>query len=186
MTKTSPEQTRARLVRQWRHGVLTAYFARTEGMTAHFKDVLLKLATFYGPRGCFPSLETLADAARVSVKTVQRALAWAGSQGLLSWDNRTTRAGNRRVRTSNRYRLIVVAEQQSRAAAAWLGRATVRALRRFVSPMDRESKEANRNISTGNNPATLGRKYPEPHGPSLSPVEWVDLITSWTSPPRTV
>lgn len=142
--RPSTEQTRALTVRQWRHRVLTAWFSRQDGMTALYKDVLLKLATFYGARGCYPTLATLADAARTSQSTVQRALNWAGALGFVEWENRTVRAGNRHVRTSNRYRLIVALDEQKRAATSWLGRATTRALRRFVSPVVSLTSKANR------------------------------------------
>lgn len=176
---TTPEQARSHLVRRWRQQVMTAYFARTKGITPQFKDVLMKLATFYGPRGCFPALATLADAARASVKTVQRALAWAASNGLLTWTNSTGRAGNRFVRSSNRYHLHVTEDQQNRAAASWLGRATARALRRFVSPVDRLTNEADRNILERGKYASLKAQRGQAQEPERSVAEMLAHISEW-------
>ncbi|GBR27066.1 hypothetical protein AA0488_1036 [Kozakia baliensis NRIC 0488] len=151
-------------------------------MTALYKDVLLKLATFYGAGGCYPTISTLADAARASQSTVQRALIWAGEVGFLTWENRTVRLGNRRVRTSNRYRLIVALDEQKRAATAWLGRATTRALRRFVSPVVSLTDKVNRYSSdSGSGIQNLVRPPP-----SRSVNEWIDLIKSWDPPPTLV
>ncbi len=60
---------------------------------------------FYNPRTgeCFPSHKAIAQKARCSVGTVQRALRWARMNGLIIWAHGLVRDGRRVVRTSNRY-----------------------------------------------------------------------------------
>ena len=70
--------------------------------------MLLTLRTFRGTGGlCVPAHATLADRARCSVRTVQRALVQAQVLDLVSWTERRVRAGWRWLRTSNAYRLTV-------------------------------------------------------------------------------
>ncbi|MBA2715641.1 MAG: helix-turn-helix domain-containing protein [Propionibacteriales bacterium] len=77
-------------------------------LTRGYRDVLLTLRTFRGTGGlCVPSHATLADRARCSSRTVQRALVQAQVLGLVSWTERRVRAGWRWLRTSNAYRLAV-------------------------------------------------------------------------------
>lgn len=52
---------------------------------------------------CFPSHKKIAEKARCSVSTVQRALKWARENGLIVWAHGLVRNGWRVLRTSNRY-----------------------------------------------------------------------------------
>jgi hypothetical protein len=80
---------------------------RAGNLTRSFRDVLLTLRTFRGAGGaCWPSHATLADRARCSGKTAQRALKLGRRLGLVSWTERRVRAGWRWLRTSNAYRLM--------------------------------------------------------------------------------
>lgn len=77
-------------------------------LTRAYRDCLLTLRTFQGRDGAlWPSHATLADRARTSSKTVQRALAAARDIGLVAWSERRVRRGWRWLRTSNAYRLIL-------------------------------------------------------------------------------
>ncbi len=81
---------------------------RAGNLTRSYRDVLLTLRTFRGTGGlCVPSHAALADRARCSVRTVQRALVQAQVLDLVSWTERRVRAGWRWLRTSNAYRLAV-------------------------------------------------------------------------------
>ncbi len=81
---------------------------RAGNLTRNYRDVLLTLRTFRGTGGlCVPAHATLADRARCSVRTVQRALVQAQVLDLVSWTERRVRAGWRWLRTSNAYRLAV-------------------------------------------------------------------------------
>jgi DNA-binding transcriptional MocR family regulator len=80
---------------------------RAANLTRAWRDVLLTLATYRGPGGfAWPSHATLAERAKCSVRTVQRALAMAAELGLVAWTERRVRAGWRWLRTSNAYRLL--------------------------------------------------------------------------------
>jgi hypothetical protein len=69
--------------------------------------VLRKLAGYFGSRAeAWPSHATLAQAAGVSVRTVQRALAAAVGLGLITWATRRIRAGWRSLQSSNVYRKL--------------------------------------------------------------------------------
>ncbi|MGP0076207.1 MAG: helix-turn-helix domain-containing protein [Bryobacteraceae bacterium] len=63
------------------------------------------LFAFYSPQTgqCFPSHQAIADKARCSVSTVQRALKWARENALIVWAHGLVRDGWRVLRTSNRY-----------------------------------------------------------------------------------
>ena len=88
-------------------------------LTRAHRDVLLTLRTFRGTGGvCTPAHATLADRARCSVRTVQRALQRAHGLDLVAWAERRIRAGWRWLRTSNTYRLAVPA-QAVRAIGRW-------------------------------------------------------------------
>ena len=92
---------------------------RAGNLTRAHRDVLLTLRTFRGTSGvCTPAHVTLADRARCSVRTVQRALAQARDLDLVAWAERRIRAGWRWLRTSNAYRLAVPA-QTVRPMARW-------------------------------------------------------------------
>lgn len=79
-------------------------------LTRSYKDVLLALPTFRGHGGeIFPSHESIARRARVSVRTVERALNHARFLGMVHWFRRDIRRGWRKLRTSNRYFLMVPA-----------------------------------------------------------------------------
>jgi DNA-binding transcriptional MocR family regulator len=86
----------------WRDRIWQEF--RADNLTRGYRDVLLTLATFRGHGGlCVPSHETLAERARCSISTVQRALMQARDLGLISWIERRVRASWRWLRTSNRY-----------------------------------------------------------------------------------
>ena len=71
----------------WRDRVWREF--RAGNFTRAMRDVLLTLATYRGPGGiAWPSHATLAERAKCSVRTVQRALAMAAELGL-------TQAGER-------------------------------------------------------------------------------------------
>jgi hypothetical protein len=73
-------------------------------LTRSYRDILLTLRTFRGAGGeCWPSHATLAERARSSLRTVQRALRKGEHLGLVQWVERRVRAGWRWLRTSNRY-----------------------------------------------------------------------------------
>jgi len=134
---THSPQGRASLKRSFRRQVL-ALRAQRE-LTCAQKDVLMTLATFLGREGLWPSHQTLARAAEVSVRTVIRALEKAYEQGLVERIRRTTTRGVRRVRTSNAYRLLVRDVEQIQAKAAHIGKAVFR--RVFLS--DKKAEKAN-------------------------------------------
>lgn len=70
--------------------------------------VLTALANFPEKNGVrFPSFETLARAARVSLRTAKYAIKAAVALGIVSRTQRSVRNGWRWVRTSNAYRFIV-------------------------------------------------------------------------------
>lgn len=90
----------------WTERVWREYRAGT--LTRAFRDVLLTLRTYRGHSGLIcPSHETLAERARCSVTTVQRALRQARTLGLVIWAERRVRASWRWLRTSNSYSLSV-------------------------------------------------------------------------------
>ena len=81
---------------------------RAYNLTQAFRDVLLTLRTYRGAGGLIcPSHATLAERARVSITTVQRALRQADHLGLVRWFHRRARAGWRVLRTSSRYWLLI-------------------------------------------------------------------------------
>jgi Helix-turn-helix domain len=83
---------------------------RAANLSRAERDTLSTLASYRSAGGlCFPSHATLAERAKVCVRTVQRALAAARDLGLVSWAERRIRSGWRWLRTSNSYRLAVPA-----------------------------------------------------------------------------
>ena len=77
---------------------------RAGNLTRSSRDVMLTLRTFRGLGGlCTPSHATLANRAKCSVRTVQRALRQADYLGLVRWTERRVKAAWRWLRTSNRY-----------------------------------------------------------------------------------
>jgi DNA-binding transcriptional MocR family regulator len=85
---------------------------RAGNLTRHLRDVLL---TFRGHSGAsWPSHATLANRAKCSVKTVQRALKQGDHLGLVSWIERRVRAGWRLLRTSNSYHFRLLKRQSRR------------------------------------------------------------------------
>ena len=89
---------------------------RAGNLTRSSRDVMLTLRTFRGLGGlCTPSHATLANRAKCSVRTVQRALRQADYLGLVRWAERRVRAAWRWLRTSNRY-LFEIPKRQLRAA----------------------------------------------------------------------
>jgi hypothetical protein len=84
---------------------------RARNLTPAGRNVLLTLQTYRGRGGLIcPAHATLAERARLSVSTVQRALAMAQRLGLVSWSERPVRAAWRWLRTSNACRLHVLDE----------------------------------------------------------------------------
>lgn len=81
---------------------------RAGTLTRSYRDVLLTLRSYRGHGGLIcPAHETLAERAKCSVSTVQRALHQAQRLGLVGWAERRVRAGWRWFRASNRYWLTV-------------------------------------------------------------------------------
>ena len=81
---------------------------RAGNLTRTARDVLLTLATYRGHGGLIcPSHETLAERVDCHPVTVWRALQAARELGLVRWTERHVRAAWRRLRTSNRYRLLL-------------------------------------------------------------------------------
>jgi hypothetical protein len=104
---------------QWTARVWHEY--RAANLTRAMRDVLLTLATYRGPGGiAWPSHAALAERAKCSVRTVQRALAMAAELGLVAWTERRVRAGWRWLPTSNAYRLLTPLEAvRTGLRAAW-------------------------------------------------------------------
>jgi hypothetical protein len=70
--------------------------------------VLRKLSGYFGGRDeAWPSHATLAQAAGVSVRSVQRALEAGRGLGLIEWTARRFRAGWRSLQSSNLYRRLM-------------------------------------------------------------------------------
>ena len=89
----------------WRKRVWAEF--RADNLTRGERDVLLNLS-HYGEQP-WPSHATLAQRARCSVSTVQRALEAGRDLGLVQWFTRRIRNGWRSLQTSNLYRLIAAA-----------------------------------------------------------------------------
>ncbi|MCQ9156954.1 helix-turn-helix domain-containing protein [Acidomonas methanolica] len=160
----------------FRRQVMDLFF---DGMLKHSeKSVLMTLATFLGRGGLYPSHEAIAKACRYSVRTVIRALERAYELGIVERTHRVKRDGGRVVRTSNSYRLIVSAVDQVRAAGKHMARAVFQRVRHLS---DRTAQKASGNISRTSERPLFGRRYPEPHGPTLSPSEWIEVINGWKS-----
>lgn len=98
---------------------------RAGNLTPLFRDVLLRLQKFDRGRGLWPAHDTLAEAARCSVRTVQDALAQGRRLGLLDW---VSGAGRR---TSNRYSLTL--PKVAVEAGVRLGRAASRAVAKVAA-----------------------------------------------------
>jgi hypothetical protein len=91
--------------------------------------VLRKLAGYFGSRAeAWPSHATLAQAAGVSVRSVQRALQAARDLGLLTWAARRIRAGWRSLSSSNIYRKLMPAGRMQTCprTAGQAGRGTMK------------------------------------------------------------
>lgn len=87
-------------------------------ITAKTHLVLQALASFAGPRGLFPSHESIASRAGCSVRTVIRALETAYRLGIVERTRQRQRVSGRICNGVNRYRLLVKPLEQARAAAA--------------------------------------------------------------------
>lgn len=102
---------------------------RAYRLTPAFRDVALCLHNCAAPR--FPSHEFLAERARRSVRTVQRAMVRLRDLGLLDWSERRVKRGWRWLRTSNVYRLLAPATTGQDA------RGVVRVkIQRLLKPVD--------------------------------------------------
>ncbi len=89
----------------WINRVWTEF--RAGNLTRAYRDVLLTLHSYRGHGGLIcPAHATLAERAKCSVRTVQRALSMASRLGLVTWSERRVRNGWRWLRTSNRYVLL--------------------------------------------------------------------------------
>lgn len=99
-------------------------------ITANTHAVLHQLAGFLGPRGLFPSHETLAAKAGCSVRTVIRALETAYALGIVERTKRMTWRGSRLVRCANAYTLHVMDMQAVKDAAEAATRKLKEALKR--------------------------------------------------------
>lgn len=87
----------------WRERVWREF--RANNVTRGERDVLLTLS-HWGAEA-WPSHQTLAERARCSIRTVQRALTAGAELGLVQWFARRVRRGWRSLRTSNIYRLTI-------------------------------------------------------------------------------
>ncbi|MBE7731407.1 helix-turn-helix domain-containing protein [Komagataeibacter sp. FXV3] len=135
----------SRISRAFYHMIRNRYYT-DRGLTALRRDVLLKLGAYLGRTGCHPSMATLADECRASVRSVQRAVQWAAEQGLIAIKTTTRRMGNRIVRGVHYYTLIVDPERQGKERRLWLARSVIRQIRNSVSPQDRVADQASTNI----------------------------------------
>ena len=87
----------------WKDEIWAAF--HTNRLTRATRDVLLCLHGYRSAGGvAWPSHQTLAERARCSVRTVQRALAAAAGLDLIRWTMRRIARGWRVVRSSNVYR----------------------------------------------------------------------------------
>lgn len=88
----------------WKARVWAEY--RAGNLSRTERDVLLVLHGYRGTGGaCWPAHTTLAERARCSVRSVQRALTQGRDLDLVHWHERRMRRGWRWLRTSNAYRL---------------------------------------------------------------------------------
>ena len=130
---------------------MSAWFSRVYreyeagNLTPLWRDVLRALGRFDACRfGIFPSHEFLAQRARCSVRTVQRALEAARALGLVEWSHQRVRASWRLLRTSNRYVLKMPAGpvQPGPHGPGNQGRATTgQAGRGVTQPITKEAAE---------------------------------------------
>ena len=163
---TTTHTDRAQIKRAFRDQVLE-HRARRE-ITCAQKDVLMRLATFLGRDGLWPSHETIAKAADVSVRTVIRALERAYALGILTSTKRTVMRGARRVRTSNAYTLVVTKAEQMKAKASHLRRAVFRAS--FLSVKKAEKV----------NPLFSFRPQWTAQSPERTPQEMLEAVQAWS------
>ena len=160
----------------WVPAVWTQF--RAGNLTPLFRDVLLRLQKFDRRRGLWPSHNTLAEAARCSVRTVQDALKQGRALGLVGW---VSGAGRR---ISNRYTLLlpkVAAEagvRLGRVASRIVAQAKVMA-RALVGKMRgrKEHQEANKML-TGQRSEL--QAWPQPQAPLRSVAEQLAILASWT------
>ena len=126
----------------WQSRIWREHAAGT--LTRAFRDVLLTLRTFRGHGGLIcPSHETLADRAKVSISTVQRALKHARCLGLVEWSERRVQAGWRWLRTSNTYDLTAPdSPVDPHLRPVWWRRITNRHCDREGEQEKKESKKA--------------------------------------------
>lgn len=99
--------------------------AQAKRLSGNDKIVLEALASFEGHKGLFPSHESIAARAGRSVSTVIRSLQKAYLLGIVERTRQRKSVGGRIVNGPNRYRLILTALEQAKAAA----RATTQMLR---------------------------------------------------------
>lgn len=92
--------------------------------------VLKALASFSGPRGLFPSHESIAARAGCSTRSVIRALEAAYRLGIVERTRQRVRRGQRLVNGPNCYRLIITTMEQAKAAALHNARRLREALER--------------------------------------------------------
>lgn len=159
----------------FRKQILTLFF---ENKLKHSeKSVLMTLATFLGRDGLYPSHAAIAKSCGYSVRTVIRALERAYELGIVDRTHRVKRDCGKVVRTSNRYRLIILSAEQARAAGKHMARAVFQRVQRLS---DKLAQKASRDIHIQEKRQFSGRPYPKPHGPSLfSPSEWIEIIKGW-------
>jgi hypothetical protein len=148
---------------------------RAGNLTPLFRDVLLRLQKFDRGRGLWPAHDTLAEAARCSVRTVQDALAQGRRLGLLDW---VSGAGRR---TSNRYSLTL--PKVAVEAGVRLGRAASRAVakvaalgRALVGRMREEGEQTASKRPTGQGRGW--KAWPEPQAPVRSVAEQLAILAS--------
>jgi DNA-binding transcriptional MocR family regulator len=99
-------------------------------ITASAHAVLHQLAGFTGPRGTFPSHETIAARAGCSTRTVIRALEAAYALGIVERTKRMMKKGARLVRCSNDYTLRLIDTAAAKLAAKGFARQLREALER--------------------------------------------------------
>lgn len=141
-------------------------------ITAKTHIVLQALASFEGHRGLFPSHESIAARAGCSTRTVIRALETAYSLGLVERTRQRMRRAGRVVNGPNRYRLILVNLEQTKAA-------TAHAAQRLREALARRKLRFSSNCQNDSETHFQRDIFSEKR---RSKAEWLDLIATWSRP----
>ncbi|WP_148301525.1 helix-turn-helix domain-containing protein [Asaia prunellae] len=158
---------RAGIKQRFRQLVLKRLYGRE--LTHAQASVLMRLATFLGRDGLYPSHATIATAAGVSARTVIRALDKAYSMGLVTRRLRRIRCAGRVLRTSNAYTLNVRPEAVASASSVHLARAVFSRCKVLSDSLTQKarkiSKEDNKSVK-----ASEGHRSVD---------EYLRIIASW-------